>query len=138
MYLKCRLKKNLNEKVAPGAKELVFELEQKCYIKQLAIAIFMNNTTGTHDSRLIIKIDEDEVLNEDLRLLRLHYCGGITSPNLHNFLECVRYDDTNKNYSFIFTNFSRVDRRLAIFFENKDTTNTAWVHIGVIYDILED
>jgi len=138
MCLKRRFKKNEDSTVAAGAKELVLDLEERCCIRQLAIDVIMNSSTGTCTSRINIKIDEDEVLNESIWILSAFYNVWATSVSASRPFQFVKFDDTNKRYSMIFLDLGRVERRFAVFFKNKDTSNSATVRASVIYDILED
>jgi len=138
MCLRRRFKRNEEATVAAGAKELVLDLEERCCIRQLAVSVDMDDTTGTDDSRLIIKVDEDEVLNESLYYLQRFYNTWATSAHSNRPFQYTAWDATNKIYKMIFIDLGRVERRFAVFFENKDTSNTAIVDVGVIYDILED
>jgi len=138
MCLRRRFKKNENTSVAAGAKELVLDLEERCCIRQLTVVIDMDNTTGTTKSRLILKVDEDTILNEDIWTLRWHYTGVPVAENASRPINLLTYDTSQKRFDFAFLDLGRVERRFAVFFENKDTTNPASVRVGVIYDILED
>jgi len=138
MCLRRRFKRNEDTTVAPGAKELVLDLEERCCIRQLVIEVIMNSSTGTYTSKINIKIDEDEVLNSNIWDLSAFYNAWATSASASRPFQFVKFDDTNKRYSMIFLDLGRVERRFAVFFENKDTTNPATVRVGVIYDILED
>jgi len=138
MCLRRRFKKNENTTVAAGAKELVLDLEQRCCIRQLSFQVDMNDTTGTKKSRIIFKIDEDEILNESIENLLVFYNAFWKTPQSSRPFQVIGWDDSTKNYSLIFLDLGRVERRFAVFFENKDTSNSANVRVGVIYDILED
>jgi len=138
MCLRRRFKKNEDITVAAGAKELVLDLEERCCIKQLGLNIVMDSSTGDYTSRVIIKVDEDEVLNEQLDILADYYNAWATSTSASRYFQCTQFDMTNKVFRFIFLDLGRVERRFAVFFENKDTSNPAYVRVGVIYDILED
>ena len=138
MCLRRRFKRNENIYVAAGAKELVLDLEERCCIRQLNLWVNMDNTTGTNQSRWIIKVDEDEVLNESIVNLHSHFSGWVIASNASRPLQTTNYSDTEKTYGFNFLDLGRVERRFAVFFENKDTSNSAAVRVGVIYDILED
>jgi len=138
MCLRRRFKRNENVIVTAGAKELVLDLEERCCIRQVAVNIDMNDTTGTTESRLIIKVDEDEVLNESLYYLQKFYNVWASSAHSNRPFQYTAWDATNKIYRMIFIDLGRVERRFAVFFENHDTTNKAEVNVGVIYDILED
>ena len=138
MCLRRRFKRNEDTTVAPGAKELVLDLEERCCIRQLTIDVIMNSSTGTCASKINIKIDEDEVLNENIWDLSAFYNAWASSPSASRPFQFTQFDDTNKKYRMIFLDFGRVERRFAVFFENKDTSNSATVRVGVIYDILED
>jgi len=136
--LRRRFKKDKNNYVAAGAKELVLDLEEKCCIKQLSLHADMNDTTGTNQSRWIIKIDEDEVLNESIYSLYANYSVYTVASYASRPIQPVFYSDTKKQYRFILLDLGRVERRFAVFFETKDTSKSAYVRVGVIYDILED
>ena len=138
MCLRRRFKKNINDSVAAGTRELVLDLEERCCIRQLSLYVNMDDSTGTNESRWIIKIDEDEILNESCLNLHAHYAGWKISADASRPFQTFSYDDTAKTYGFIFLDLGRVERRFAVFFENKDTSNDAGVRVGVIYDILED
>jgi len=138
MCLRRRFRVNSNTSVAPGAKELILDLEERCCIRQLTLIYDGNDTTGTFNCRLIIKIDEDTVLNETLKNIytkfgALTYCAHANRP-----YQTLQHDGSSKLHKSVFLDLGRVERRFAIFFENKDTSNPAYVHCGVIYDILED
>ena len=138
MCLRRRFKKNVNTTVAPGAKELLLDLEERCCIRQLTYIYDGNDSTGTFDCRLIIKIDEDEVLNETLNSIYTHWGGWVYATNASRPYQSFKQDSTSKMHIGCFLDLGRVERRFAVFFENKDTTNPARVYVGVIYDILED
>ena len=138
MCLRRRFKKNENTSVAAGAKELVLDLEERCCIRQLTVVIDMNDTTGTTKSRLILKVDEDTILNENIWTLRWYYTGVPVAADASRPINLLTYDTSGKRFDFVFLDLGRVERRFAIFFENKDTSNPATVYCGVIYDILED
>ena len=138
MCLRRRFKGVNNFEIEAGAKELVLDLEERCCIRQLTFVAIMDSTTGTRDSRVIIKIDEDEVLNESLYTLWDKFAGDYATPYRAAPFQYLKHDTTNKIFSFLILDLGRVERRFAIFFENKDTSNPAYVHCGVIYDILED
>ena len=138
MCLRRRFKKNINDSVAAGTRELVLDLEERCCIRQLSLYVNMNDSTGTNQSRWIIKIDEDEILNESCQGLYASYSGWAAAATADRPFQTVKFDDTAKIYGFVFLDFGRVERRFAVFFENKDTSNIAFVRVGVIYDILED
>ncbi|RKX61433.1 MAG: hypothetical protein DRP29_00245 [Thermodesulfobacteriota bacterium] len=138
MCLRRRFKKNEDVTIAAGAKELVMDLEERCCIRQLALDINMDDTTGTNQTRVIIKIDEDEVLNESISNLCAKYNAWATTSATSRPFTCTKYDDSAKRYQMIFLDLGRVERRFALFIENKDTSNPAIVQAGVIYDILED
>jgi len=138
MCLRRRFKRCEDIYVAPGAKELVLDLEERCCIKQVALYVNMDDSTGTAYSKWIIKIDEDEVLNEAINNLFAYYCGYVATENSSRPLQFVEKNDTAKVYTIILLDLGRVERRFAVFFKNEDTSNTASVRVGVIYDILED
>ena len=138
MCLRRRFRVNSNTSVAPGAKELILDLEERCCIRQLSLYVNMDDTTGTNKSRWIIKIDEDEILNESICSLYEFYTGYMVETGATRPFQVVTFDNSAKLYRLIFHDLGRVDRRFAVFFENKDTSNVASVRVGVIYDILED
>ena len=138
MCLRRRFKKGINTTVAAGSKELVLDLEEKCCIRQLSLHANMDDTTGTSESKWIIKIDEDEVLNETINNIHAFFCSYTVTNQASRPIQTLYYDDTGKQYRFIILDLGRVERRFAVFFENKDTSNPAGVKVGVIYDILED
>jgi len=138
MCLRRRFKGVRNIKVEAGAKELILDLEERCCIRQLTFKTNMDDTTGTDESKVIIKIDEDEVLNESLANLWGKFAVNVTTAYRAAPFQFLKYDNTAKDYAFMILDLGRVERRFAIFFENKDTSNAAWLHCGVIYDILED
>ena len=138
MCLRRRFKNTGLVIIPPGARKLILDLEEKCCINMLSVHCLMDSTTGTNQSRWIIKIDEDEVLNETCEIIYKHYCALRVTEHASRPVQTLLYDDTNKQYRFIFLDLGRVERRFAVFFENKDTTNEASVRVGVVYDILED
>ena len=138
MCLRRRFKKGINTTVAAGSKELLLDLEEKCCIRQFIIYIDMNDSTGTKNSKLIIKIDEDEILNESIADLVASYGMWSADKYSNRPFQMISYDDSTKIYRFLFLDLGRVERRFAVFFENKDTTNSVYVKTSVIYDILED
>jgi len=138
MCLRRRFKGVKDFSVNAGAKELILDLEERCCIRQLTLHIGMNSSTGTYQTRVIIKIDEDEILNKNLSEIYVMFSAYKTSADSNRPVQTLLYDNTNKNYAYIFLDLGRVERRFALFIENKDTSNPAIVHAGVVYDILED
>ena len=138
MCLRRRFKVNSNTSVAPGAKELILDLEERCCIRQLSLIYDGNDTTGTFNCRLIIKIDEDTVLNETLYNIYTKFGAWTYCAHANRPYQALQHDDSSKVHKSVFLDLGRVERRFAVFFENKDTSNPATVHCGVIYDILED
>jgi len=138
MCFRRRFKKALNTTVAAGSKELVLDLEERCCVRQLVLGVDMDDSTGTNKSRWIIKVDEDEVLNESIADMYYYLSGYGANSAASRYFNATQYTDNYKNYTFVILDLGRVDRRLAIFFKNKDTSNPATVYCGVIYDILED
>ena len=138
MCLRRRFKRIKRLSVPPGSKVLALDLEVRCCIKQLSIEANMDDTTGTENSKWIIKIDEDEILNESIHEIHANYCLWQITSQATRPIQTVVWNATEKWYGFIFLDLGRVERRFAVFFENKDTSNPAYVRVGVIYDILED
>jgi len=138
MCFRRRFKKALNTTVAAGSKELVLDLEERCCVRQLVLGVDMDDSTGTNQSRWIIKVDEDEVLNESIVNMYYHLSGYGANSAASRYFNATQYTDTSKAYTFVILDLGRVERRFAVFFENKDTSNSATVYCGVIYDILED
>ena len=138
MCLRRRFKNPGLVQVSAGARELILDLEERSCIVLVSLHCLMDSSTGTNQSRWIIKIDEDEVLNETCESIYKNYCAIRVSEHANRPIQTIYYSDTEKQYRFILLDLGRVERRFAVFFENKDTSNTATVRVGVIYDILED
>ena len=137
MCLRRRFYKGPISAVAAGKKERVLFHKGKICVRQLHLQYDADNDTGNNKNVWNIKIDGMEILNFSFLHIYQHFAGNTICNNSDRPIICSRYSDTSKIFSLIFHDLGRVEEGIEVWFENVDTSNTCYVTIGMVYDILE-
>ena len=134
---KRRYHPGIEKTVNAGSKELVFSYKGSACVRQLGLYYDGNNSTGTYNCKLIIRVDGATILDMSMHDIVYRFCTNVVSAYSDRPLICTRWDNTNKIYCFIFHDLGYVRDNLEVWFENVDTSNSCVVRVGMVYDVLE-
>lgn len=125
------------ESVAAGKKERVLFHKGKICVRQLNIYCNGDDTTGTYKNKWIIKVDGEELVNMNCKDMYKYLVGYIVCQHANRPVINTIYNDSSKIYAFIINDLGVVNEGIEVWFENKDTSNSCGIVVGMVYDVLE-
>jgi len=138
MFWRRRFYKSPINSIPAGGKKCLIRHKGKINIKQLTIRYDGDNSTGSPYSKIAIRIDGEEIINDTMREIYKHFCGWRTGQFLNAPIVVRQYDDTYKIFSLMFLDLGTVKENIEVWLENADTSNSASVGAGMVYDVYEE
>ena len=138
MFWRRRFYKSPISSVPAGEKRCLIRHKGQINVRQLAIRYDGDDTTGSNLCVITIIIDGEEIVNDTIKNLARHFCNWVVGTHLNAPFVVRDYSDSAKRYGLMFLDLGTVKENIEVWFENVDTSKSATVFSGMIYDVYEE
>lgn len=125
-----RFIKGESETVAAGAEEIVFNEKARGLISQLNVYANAHDTTGEHDSIIIIEFDGIELFRCSFYELQFYHASD-SEAAIQPAVSMMNWSGTTETYGIMFAFPGWVEERIQIRCLNADPTNTIKIYSSI-------
>ncbi|RLF84692.1 hypothetical protein DRN34_05320 [Thermococci archaeon] len=138
MFWRRRFYKSPINSIPAGGKKCLIRHKGKINVRQLTVRYDGDDTTGSPYSKIVIRIDGEQIINDTIREIYKDLCGWLAGQHLNAPIVMRQYNSTNKVFCLMFLDLGTVKENIEVWLENADTSNSANVAAGMVYDVYEE